>query len=52
MKNKMRQQGQVLTEFVIMTALILVITAAVLIFFNVFTDYGNRAVSTVAVDYP
>ena len=32
MKNKMRQQGQVLTEFVIMTALILVITAAMLIF--------------------
>ncbi|MEG1979929.1 MAG: hypothetical protein RR060_04345 [Victivallaceae bacterium] len=41
-----------MTEFVIMVALILVITAAMLLFFNVFTDYGSRAVSSVAVDYP
>ncbi|QSH42290.1 hypothetical protein P0136_03545 [Lentisphaerota bacterium ZTH] len=44
--------GQVLSEYVIMLAMCLTVTVSLMALFYYFTEYGWRLLNLVSIDYP
>jgi len=50
--SKDRERGQIMTEFAIITVMCMLFVFALMILFYYFTEYGERLLDLVSIDYP
>lgn len=51
-KLRQREKGQVIAEYTMVLAMFLMITLMLVFLLAVFTEYGWRIISLVALEYP
>lgn len=47
-----KERGQIMTEFVLITVMCLLFVLALMVLFYYFTEYGERLLDLVSIDYP
>lgn len=50
--RKTREQGQIMTEFALITVMCMLFVLALMVLFYYFTEYGERLLDLVSIDYP
>ena len=50
--GKSSERGQIMTEFAIMTVMCTLLIFALMVLFYYFTEYGERMLDLVSIDYP
>ncbi len=50
--KKAREQGQIMTEFALITVMCMLFVLALMVLFYYFTEYGERLLDLVSIDYP
>jgi uncharacterized protein (UPF0333 family) len=47
-----KERGQIMTEFALITVMCLLFVLALMVLFYYFTEYGERLLDLVSIDYP
>ena len=47
-----KEQGQIMTEFALITVMCMLFVLALMVLFYYFTEYGERLLDLVSIDYP
>lgn len=50
--RKDRERGQIVTEFALITVMCMLFVLALMVLFYYFTEYGERLLDLVSIDYP
>ena len=50
--RKSGERGQIMTEFAIITVMCVLLVLALMVLFYYFTEYGERILGLVSIDYP
>ena len=50
--KKTGEQGQIMTEFALITVMCMLFVLALMVLFYYFTEYGERLLDLVSIDYP
>ena len=50
--RKTGEQGQIMTEFALITVMCMLFVLALMVLFYYFTEYGERLLDLVSIDYP
>lgn len=50
--RKSGERGQIMTEFAIITVMCVLLVFALMVLFYYFTEYGERMLDLVSMDYP
>jgi ACR3 family arsenite efflux pump ArsB len=51
-KKKDNEQGQIITEFALVTLMCMLFVLVLMVLFYYFTEYGERLLDLVSIDYP
>ena len=51
-KKKTNEQGQIMTEFALITLMCMLFVLVLMVLFYYFTEYGERLLDLVSIDYP
>lgn len=51
-RERGKEHGQIMTEFVLITVMCLLFVLALMVLFYYFTEYGERLLDLVSIDYP
>ena len=51
-KKKANEQGQIMTEFALVTLMCMLFVLVLMVLFYYFTEYGERLLDLVSIDYP
>jgi len=51
-KKKDKERGQIMTEFALITVMCMLFVLALMVLFYYFTEYGDRLLDLVSMDYP
>ena len=47
-----KERGQIMTEFALITVMCMLFVLALMVLFYYFTEYGERLLDLVSIDYP
>lgn len=51
-KQEDQERGQIMTEFALVTVMCMLFVLALMVLFYYFTEYGERLLDLVSIDYP